>query len=123
MGFLPGDIMAAEVSAMDESMLEELVEGILSLMRDQVISIILFGSVARGTNTPESDIDIALILRGKMSAETESQLLDLTVDLDLKYDTVLSVVNVDEDFFLKWKKAIPFYRNVEKEGIVLWKAA
>lgn len=105
------------------AMLTEFVDGILSFMREQVVSIILYGSVARGTDEPGSDVDIALILRGKMSAETESQLLDLTVDLDLKYDTVLSVVNVDEDFFLKWKKAIPFYRNVEKEGIVLWKAA
>ncbi len=123
MGFLPGDIMAAEVSAMDESMLEELVEGILSLMRDQVISIILFGSVARGTNTPESDIDIALILRNKMNAETESMLSAFTADIGLKHDKLLSIVDIEEEFFLAWKDVIPFYANVEREGIVLWKKA
>ena len=106
-----------------EDMLDELVRGLLSLMRGQIVSIILFGSVARGTDTPESDIDIALILRGKISAETESRLSTFTADVGLKYDRLLSVVDIDEDFFLAWKDVIPFYANVEKEGIVLWKQA
>ena len=105
------------------AMLAEFVDGILSFMREQVVSIILYGSVARGTDDPGSDVDIELILRGKMNAETESRLTDLSVNLDLKYDVVLSVVDVTEEFFLKWKDLIPFYTNVEKEGIVLWKAA
>ena len=108
---------------MDKNMLEELVDGILSLMRDQVVSIILFGSVARGTNTPESDVDIALILRGKMNAETESRLSAFTADIGLKHDKLLSIVDIEEDFFLAWKEVIPFYANVEREGVVLWKKA
>ena len=106
-----------------EPMFRELVDGILSFMREQVASIILYGSAARGTSTPDSDIDIALILRDKLNKETHSRLLDLIVDLNLKYDKLFSVANIDEDFFMKWKDAIPFYGNVEKEGIVLWKAA
>jgi len=115
--------MTAEVSSMDKNLLEELVEGILSLVRDQVVSIILFGSVARGTNTPESDIDIALILRGKMNAETESRLSAFTADMGLRHDKLLSIVDIEEEFFLAWKEVIPFYANVEREGIVLWKKA
>ena len=106
-----------------EPMFRELVDGILSFMREQVASIILYGSVARGTNTPDSDIDIALILRGKLNNETQSRLLDLIVDLNLKYDKFFSVADIDEESFMKWKDAMPFYGNVEKEGIVLWKAA
>ena len=104
-------------------MFEELVKGILALMQGQVMSIILYGSVARGTDTPESDIDIALIIRGAMDAETESKLSKFTTDMNLKYDKVFSVIDIEEDFFLKWKRAMPFCRNVEEEGIVLWKAA
>lgn len=104
-------------------MLAEFVDGILSFMREQVVSIILYGSVARGTDEPGSDVDIALILRGKMDADTQLRLTDLSVNLDLKYDVLLSIVDVDEEFFLKWKNLIPFYTNVEKEGIVLWRAA
>ena len=106
-----------------EPMFRELVDGILSFMREQVVRIILYGSVARGTNTPDSDIDIALILRGKLHKETQSRLLDFIVDLNLKYEKFFSVTDIDEEFYLKWKDAIPFYGNVEKEGVVLWKTA
>ena len=115
--------MAVEVREMDKNMLEELVDGILSLIRDQVVSIILFGSVARGTNTPESDVDIALILRGKMNAETESRLSAFIADIGLKHNKLFSIVDIEEEFFLAWKDVIPFYANVEREGVVLWKKA
>ena len=38
-----------------------------------------------------------------------------------KYDRVLSVIDVDHSVFQKWKTVTPFYRNVDEEGIVLWK--
>ncbi|MBQ9566162.1 MAG: nucleotidyltransferase domain-containing protein [Synergistaceae bacterium] len=106
-----------------EKMFEELVNGILAFMGRQVVRIILYGSVARGTDTPESDIDIALIIRGSMDTDTESRLSRFTTDMNLKYEKVFSIIDIDEAFFLKWKRAMPFCRNVEQEGVVLWKAA
>lgn len=47
---------------MDQAMIEELVNGLKSIYADNLVSIILYGSVARGTNTEESDIDVAVIL-------------------------------------------------------------
>ena len=73
---------------MEQMVLGELVEGILSILESQVIRIVLYGSVARGTNTAESDVDIALLLNGNLSRETEDKLSDLIVDLNLKYDTI-----------------------------------
>ncbi len=108
---------------MEQMVLGELVEGILSILESQVIRIVLYGSVARGTNTAESDVDIALLLNGNLSRETEDKLSDLIVDLNLKYDIVLSVIDIDYAVFKKWEKVTPFYKNVNKEGIVLWKAA
>ena len=37
-------------------------------------------------------------------------------------DTV-SYTHLDYAVFKKWEKVTPFYKNVNKEGIVLWKAA
>lgn len=108
---------------MEQMVLGELVEGILSILESQVIRIVLYGSVARGTNTAESDVDIALLLNGNLSRETEDKLSDLIVDLNLKYDIVLSVIDIDYEMFKKWEKVTPFYRNVNEEGVVLWKAA
>ncbi len=108
---------------MEQMVLKELVEGILAIFETQVIRIVLYGSVARGTNTTESDVDIALLLNGSLSKETEDKLSDLVVALNLKYDTVLSVIDIDYELFKKWEKVTPFYKNVNEEGIVLWKAA
>lgn len=36
----------------------ELVEGLKHLFNDRLVSIILYGSVARGTDTDESDVDM-----------------------------------------------------------------
>lgn len=108
---------------MDKNALKELVDGILSIFNTQVIQIVLYGSYARGTNTSESDVDVALLLNGKLNENTEDKLSDLVVDLNLKYDKVFSVIDIDYAVFKKWEKVTPFYKNVNKEGIVLWKAA
>ena len=108
---------------MEAKVLQELVDGILAIFDTQVIRIVLYGSYARGTNTSESDVDVALLLNGNLNEKTEDKLSDLIVDLNLKYDKVFSVIDIDYAVFKKWEKVTPFYKNVNKEGIVLWKAA
>ena len=88
-----------------------------------MVSIILYGSVARGTETAESDVDIAIIINGKLDEAMEDALSDVIVDMNLKYDKVFSVVDIDEEELAKWGKVLPYFRNVKNEGIVLWKAA
>lgn len=51
------------------------------------------------------------------------QMIDFIVDLELEYDKVLSVILIDDDKFQEWKNIMPFYKNMRKEGIVLWQAA
>ncbi len=48
---------------------------------------------------------------------------ELVVDLELEYDKVLSVLLIDYNKFTEWENVMPFYKNVKKEGIVLWPAA
>lgn len=108
---------------MEQSTLKELVEGILTIMENRLACIILYGSVARGTNTEESDVDIALLMHGELDENAEDRLSDFIVDMNLKYDKVFSVIDIDYNNFCKWEDAIPFYSNVKQEGIVLWKAA
>ncbi len=83
--------------------------------------IVLYGSYARGEQTPESDVDIALILR-RDDEKKHDRMTDIVVDYELEQDTVLSVVTIDASHYRKWLRVLPFYTNVEKEGIVLWKA-
>lgn len=108
---------------MDQKILQELVRGILSVMQENVVQIILYGSVARGDQTEESDVDVALLVNGSLNPEMEERLSDFIVDMDLKYDKVFSVIDINMDKFTEWENVLPFYQNVKKEGIVLWKAA
>lgn len=108
---------------MDTQMYEELVRGLLSIFPGQAVQIVLYGSTARGTATPESDVDIAVFLREKLTSSQEDQLSGLIVDLNLKYDKIFSVIDIDQQTYLKWRSVSPFYQNVDREGIVLWKAA
>lgn len=107
---------------MKQDILNELVDGIIRIFDKKVNRIILYGSVAKGTNTEESDIDIAMLIAGDLSEKLEDSLSDFIVDMNLKYDKVFSVIDIDIDDFNKWEKTIPFYHNVN-EGVVLWKAA
>ena len=108
---------------MNHLIANELVDGLKNLFRDNLVSIILYGSVARGTNTEESDIDVAIILKSAKEQSFQMNLVDFMVDLDLKYDKVFSIIDIDYDEFIKWEEILPFYQNVKKEGIILWKAA
>lgn len=108
---------------LNEIIYEELVQGILKTVGTSVINIILYGSAARGTATVESDIDIAILVTDELTFEQSDSLSDFIVDMNLKYDKVFSVIDISIEKFEKWKSVLPFYRNVETQGISLWKAA
>lgn len=108
---------------MDQVILQELVDGILAVMQDKLVRIVLYGSAARGTNTDESDIDVAMIMNGAMDKDMEDKLSDFIVDMNLKYDKVFSVIDIDAEKLSAWENVTPFYQNVNREGIVLWKIA
>lgn len=108
---------------MEQFVVNELVNGIVRAVGNDLVSIILYGSVARGTDREDSDVDIALLIHGSLDVVTEDKLSDFIVDMNLKYDKVFSVIDIDVEHFNNWLPALPFYQNVEREGVVLWKAA
>ena len=61
---------------MQKEMLQELISGILEILKEDTVSIILYGSVARGTATEESDVDIAVLIRQQIPRETREMLDD-----------------------------------------------
>ena len=105
----------------NREMFDKLVKGLRDIYGDMLVSILLYGSFARGTNTRESDIDIAILVDGRETEEMRNQMVELAVDMDLEYDQVFSVLNIDYKNFLEWADILPFYKNV-REGVVLWAA-
>lgn len=104
-------------------MKEELIQGLRDIFHNDILMIILYGSAARGEATAESDIDIAIIVKKDMDEITKDKFISWSADMDVRYDRVFSIIDIQEDRMKKWGKILPFYKNVQKEGIVLWKAA
>ncbi|MCC2876109.1 nucleotidyltransferase domain-containing protein [Lachnoclostridium pacaense] len=109
---------------MDENkeMFDKLVKGLRDIYGDILVRVLLYGSFARKTNTQESDIDIAVLLDGEETKDMHNRMVNLAVDMDLEYDQVFSVLNIDYKNFLEWEDTLPFYKNVKEEGVVLWAA-
>lgn len=101
----------------------ELVKGLRELFHEDLSMIILYGSVARNEATPESDIDIAIITKKDMDEEIRNRFISWAAELDMRYDKVFSIIDIKEENMNKWGKVLPFYQNVQKEGVILWKAA
>lgn len=88
-------------------------------------SVILYGSYARGDYTPESDVDIMLLV--DLSAEEmdsySDKLSELGFEYNVKYDIWMMPVVKNLQHFQQWVGAYPFYASVRKEGVVLYEAA
>ena len=116
------DIIRGDI-VMDKAILQELVQGMVEIIKSDIVKVILYGSVARGTNDEESDVDIMIIIKNELDSFAEDKLSDFIVDMNLKYDKVFSVIDVNVHKFDKWAAVLPLYQNVDREGIVLWTAA
>lgn len=104
-------------------MISDLIEGLQKIFGSVMEQIILYGSVARNEATGESDIDIAIILTNEMDDKIKEKLFIWSSDMDLRYDRVFSIIDINKEKMEQWGSVLPFYRNIQKEGIVLWSAA
>ena len=106
-----------------DMMKDELVKGLLNLFHENLSMIILYGSVARNEATSESDIDIAIITKNDINEEIRNKFICWSAEMDIRYDKIFSIIDIKEENMKKWGEVLPFYKNVQKEGVILWKAA
>jgi predicted nucleotidyltransferase len=78
----------------------------------------LFGSVARNNYEPDSDIDILVLVPGKVDTSLKEDIIDLAYDVELEYDVVFGIVVRSKEFWISEKAAaMPFHQNVQREAV------
>ena len=108
---------------LNEEMIRDLISGLREIFDQNVSQIILYGSVARREETAESDIDIAIILDVAQASAIRERFIEWNSEMDMKYNRVFSIVDIEKSQMDKWGNVLQFYKNIKEEGVVLWKAA
>lgn len=91
------------------------------ILGDKLSKVILYGSYARGDYRENSDIDIMVLttLTDDQIMQIKTDIYDLAFDFQMEYGVDISVIMKNEEHFNYWLGALPFYDNVQREGIVL----
>lgn len=84
---------------------------------ERLKSIVLYGSEARGEATPESDIDILVLLAGPIALGRDLRtIIDALYPLQLESERPIHARPVDFHVYEAGEFAL--YRNAKREGIV-----
>ncbi|MCM1325207.1 MAG: nucleotidyltransferase domain-containing protein [Bacteroidales bacterium] len=100
----------------------EIVEEIRKLLQGNVYKIVLYGSCARGDYSSESDIDIMIIMNCKKEevCHYRKQISKVASRIGLKNDVEISLLLRDRETFEQGEKVLPFYKNIQREGVALY---
>jgi len=99
---------------------QKLIDNLKKLKNDNVVSLIIFGSVARKEETYESDFDLCIVYQNKKN-EIEEKIGVLQSKLYEEFGVTLAPFYITEgDFKEKANTLKPPVNNILKEGNVIW---
>ena len=81
-------------------------------------TVLLYGSVARGTQGPESDYDMLILTDGPISDEQEDAVRATLYPLELDLGVVVSKMFYSRE---EWDRhpAMPFHIEVERDAVII----
>jgi predicted nucleotidyltransferase len=102
----------------DRQLLAEVKRIVTGMLPDA--QVLLYGSAARGERGPESDYDVLVLSDRELSDTEERRIRDAVYDIELAREVVVSLaMYTRDDWNLPLRKATPYHKNVEREGILL----
>lgn len=102
--------------------LSDVKEEVLKIFGDQLKHLVLYGSYARNESDNESDIDIMILVEASEEEVKAKRyrVADIMTELSIKHEKLISLTEVPLSRFKRYLKALPFYRNVDREGIEIY---
>ena len=99
-----------------KEILKEFRREIEKLYGKRLKNVILYGSWARGDATEESDIDVLIVLEGKVVPGKEiDRMIDIITEINLKYGELISVYPVSEEDYATINS--PLLIKIRREGM------
>jgi len=99
-----------------QSAVAELRDRLSKLYGDRFLRTVVFGSRARGDASPDSDVDVLVVLGGDVHPFEEIRRAgDVVADVSLKNDVYLSCIYTSESRFEN--ATTPFLKAVRREGV------
>jgi len=100
--------------------LEKFKKKVLNELGDRIYAMIVYGSLARGEYTKDSDIDILVIGESKENWETVSRIA-YEIDFENGFRTFITTIFLTKDEFEQRLNAgDPFVYSVLREGVALY---
>lgn len=111
--------MLSRLSSRDQQAIEALVGCLITQLGDHILRLTLFGSKARGEDTPESDIDV-LVVTTDNTWVLKHRVLLLGARLSLEHDVLFNLYVIGRERWA-WMRQVqhPLYRNIIAHGIDL----
>ena len=107
---------------MGQDEIKELVEAIIKTLEDQVISVILYGSMARGDYNEDSDWDLLVLLDKPKKEKGDWDNYGWPfVEMGLEMNEIVSASTYTKDSWFNGPHAM-FYYNVEEDKEVLYES-
>jgi len=104
------------------TIMNELIEQTIPIFGNKLKKIVLYGSYARSDFDEESDIDV-MFLVDKEDEELRKdvdKIIGLETEIGMQYDVLISPLLQSYAKYMKYLPVIPFYQNIEKEGVVIY---
>lgn len=101
--------------------IQKFINEVKKILGDRFKKVILYGSYSRGDYNKKSDVDIMILtdLSFEEIEEYRDKISDAAFEIELKTGIILSPVVKNIEKYNVRRKFVPFYKNVEKEGVVL----
>lgn len=114
------DILASAF-LVEDGLLKKVADIISKWIGDGLSSIILYGSVARGEEGKESDIDIVVVLKDGADPDSkEEAIADASIEVVRRFGNKLSPILVTESEFARRRKPRKgVWRDIVNEGVEL----
>lgn len=103
---------------MDRKLLHRIKMLLEQAFGDRLQGVVLYGSEARGEATPESDIDILVLLTGPVQLGRDLRtIIHALYPLELEIERIIDATPVDVVVYEAGEFTL--YRNAKREGIVI----